>query len=304
MKKKMITAALAAALCIALAGCSGKSAPEETLSESEQQAIAESIVSDIDSMVEDITGSVEGDTETPDADYETEAPDDESAAAETGAPDDESAAAGTEAPDADYETETETAEDTEASAAEDDINNPPVGTDLAVPLPLMYTGNDPYMPGVLKWMEEEPASYYDTGEYYIPAPVVFYTDDSDENDIRIWGNFWVFRYDLEGENLLCQSGGENPGILHLKKSDETGPEYEVFEFEGCREGSEFDEDLKKISEKAPAEAGDVYKMFTSAADDGTNEAVRKEYIKMYADQVPFTITSYQDYGWDPVMINE
>ena len=65
-----------------------------------------------------------------------------------------------------------------------------------------------------------------------------------------------------------------------------------------------DESMKEIFGKAPAEAGDLTAQFSAAHDDGTYENVRKEFIKMYADQVPFTIKSYQDYGWDPVMIDE
>ena len=160
------------------------------------------------------------------------------------------------------------------------------------------------MQTVFDWMEKEPASWYEDGAYFIPAPVIFYTDDSDPADIRIFGDFQVYKYDLEGENLLCKSGGSHPGLLHLKKSEEAGTGYEAVSFEAVSDGSDMDESMKEIFGKAPAEAGDLTALFSTAHDDGTYENVRKEFIKMYADQVPFAIKSYQDYGWDPVMINE
>ncbi|MBR3165439.1 MAG: hypothetical protein IKF16_04665 [Lachnospiraceae bacterium] len=310
--KKRTAAILAFALCIALAGCSDSPKQEGTLSESEQQAIGESLASEIDQMVGDITAAVEtsegsekdseegaeeaaAESETPDADYETEAEEAEEAIAESAAPD------------ADYETESEEGDAVASESAEaetESINNPPVGADIAVPVPLMYTGEDPYMQTVFDWMEKEPASYYEDGAYFIPAPVIFYTDDSDPADIRLFGDFQVFKYDLEGENLLCKSGGSHPGLLHLKKSEEAGTGYEAVSFEAVEDGSDMDESMKEIFGKAPAEAGDLTAQFSAAHDDGTYENVRKEFIKMYADQVPFTIKSYQDYGWDPVMIDE
>ena len=283
--KKMTAAALAAALCLALAGCSGGAKPEETtLSESEQQAIGESLSAEIDQMAEDLTAEAE----LPDA-AAIDLPD------ATGV--DRTDDAETEAADADYETEANEEESApaEAETASGDIS-------MAVPVPFMYTGNNPYMPAVVKWMEENVATYYDTGEYYIPAPVDFYTDARDQSDILIWGDFRVFRYDLEDTNLVCQSGGSHVGLLHLRATEEDPDVYEAFEFEACSDGSDFDDDLKKICEKAPEEAGDLYARFSEAHDDGTYDEVRMAYLKMYADQVPFPITSFQDYGQDPVTI--
>ena len=279
--KKMYAAILALALCLALAGCTGSRKQEETLSESEQQAIGESLASEIDQIVGDITAA-----ETPEGSEEG------------------SEAAETEAPDADYETDAEEGDAAAAETEAESISNSLTGVDIAVPLPLMYTGEDPYMQTVFDWMEKEPASYYEDGAYFIPAPVIFYTDDSDPADIRLFGDFQVFKYDLEGENLMCKSGGSHPGLLHLKKSEEAGTGYEAVSFEAVADGSDMDESMKEIFGKAPAEAGDLTAQFSTAHDDGTYENVRKEFIKMYADQVPFTIKSYQDYGWDPVMIDE
>lgn len=194
--------------------------------------------------------------------------------------------------------------DEQINAAESMAEAATGSADFAVPVPLMYTGEDPYMPAVLRWMEEDPATYYDTGDYYIPAPAVFYTDDTDPEDIRIWGNFWVFRYDLADGNLLLESGGAHPGLLHLKTSDGDALGYEAVGFEAVQDGSDYDSSLKEICAKAPAEAGDLYTQYTEAADNDTYEQVRKEYLRMYAEQVPFPIKSYQDPGWDPVMLEE
>ena len=59
---------------------------------------------------------------------------------------------------------------------------------------------------------------------------------------------------------------------------------------------------EKICKKAPAEAGDLLKAFSSANDDGTATKAREAILKMYAKEVPYTITAYQDYGMDPVKL--
>lgn len=281
---------LAALICLITAGCSGKTQTQETLSESEAQARAESLVEDANQQVSAAESMAEALMESAGIDADMTAP---------AAGEDDTAPA---AADDTAETAADASAETAANDADAMVSDPAAA--LAVPVPLMYTGEDPYMPAVLRWMEENPATYYDTGDYYIPAPVVFYTDDTDPADIRIWGNFWVFRYDLEDGNLLMQSGGEHPGLLHLKKSEDDVLGYEATDFEAVQDGSDYDSSLKEICGKAPAEAGDLYAQYSSAADDGTNDAVREEYLRMYADQVPFPIVSYQDPGWDPVLLEK
>ena len=56
---------------------------------------------------------------------------------------------------------------------------------------------------------------FDPAEIAIPAPVVYQVDSSDESDIKVWGEFYIFNYDLKGDTLETQSGGNFRGCMHL-----------------------------------------------------------------------------------------
>ncbi len=246
---------------------------------------------------------------------------------------------------------TETAEtaDLRAETAEVSDGGAEESVDASENLPasFVYTGEDPYMPAVCRWMEEELGKNYTSGEIFVPAPVVYFEDDTSPEDIRIWGNFWVFRYSLQDTVLFCESGGAQPGILHLRAIDDaaavedaaavdavvvvedaaavnataedvtaaaeditavdagtnTGESYEVIGFEAAEEGTDFEESLRKLFEKAPKEAGDLYETYCQADSVGRNENVRKKFLMMYVAESPQKITAYQDFGWDPVPLD-
>ena len=46
-------------------------------------------------------------------------------------------------------------------------------------------------------------------------------DESDSADVRVWGDFWVFNYNISGDTLKTVSGGDHPGLFHLVKTGTT-----------------------------------------------------------------------------------
>lgn len=44
-------------------------------------------------------------------------------------------------------------------------------------------------------------------------------DERDVEDIKVWGDFWVFNYDQVGDTLKCVSGGSHPGLLHIRQTE-------------------------------------------------------------------------------------
>ena len=60
---------------------------------------------------------------------------------------------------------------------------------------------------------------YAEAEYCIPSPFIISTNDGNKDDVLIWGDFWVFNYDIAGDTLKTVSGGSHPGLMHLKKTD-------------------------------------------------------------------------------------
>ena len=169
-------------------------------------------------------------------------------------------------------------------------------------LPFVYTGDDALLPAICSWSESELGQYYESDDaVIIPEPVILYTDNSNEEDIRVWGDFRVDTYRLEGDTLMFESGGSNPGLLHIKKAEDGS--YKASEFENVGDGTSFAVDMKRIFGKAPEEAGDLVAAFSKSAEDGTKDRIRWEFLKMYAQVAPHEIHYYKDYGWKAVSLD-
>ena len=83
-----------------------------------------------------------------------------------------------------------------------------------------YSGTDPIEAEVYKYVAEELSKNFDKAEYSIPVVTVIDTDASDENDIRVWGDFSVNNYNVDGDTLKAVSGGNFPGCIHLAKDSD------------------------------------------------------------------------------------
>ena len=155
----------------------------------------------------------------------------------------------------------------------------------------VYEGNDPYTEAVCDYLIGDVASLYSDADVFLPIPTIIAVDDSDKDDIKVWGDFWVFGYDLDEDTLLCVSGGNHPGLMHLSAD---GDSYTVASFDVVPDGSDFDAKAKEIF-------GSNYDAFVKAeSDDKTREKVRSEIIKGYVNANDLAVTAYQDTGWDPV----
>ncbi|MCR4751301.1 MAG: hypothetical protein K5852_03310 [Eubacterium sp.] len=156
-----------------------------------------------------------------------------------------------------------------------------------------YTGEDPYFDAILDYIRKTDGESFDQSQVMIPAFILLEEDATDPEDIKVWGNFWIFNYDLEGTTLMMQSGGEAPGLIHLKKT-EYG--YEVTSMDRVGDGSNYDPDMERIF----GVKKELLDAIRSAKDD--LDTVRADYIRMYSEESGIEITAFQDYGWDPVPI--
>ncbi|MBO6112074.1 MAG: hypothetical protein J6P45_03370 [Lachnospiraceae bacterium] len=189
----------------------------------------------------------------------------------------EEEASGTAATDASKE-----ASDTEVEVA--------AAEDNALPA-FVYPEDDPVLSAVSDYITVELASNYEPADVCIPVIRVVAVDDSKEDDILVWGEFYVNNYDLNGDILETKSGGNYPGCMHLKKE---GDVCTVTAFDVVEDGSRYDESAKKIF-------GDKYEEFAGLSSDDTDrENVRKETIKKYVDINGLNIKAYKDFGWEPV----
>lgn len=165
----------------------------------------------------------------------------------------------------------------------------PVETPTALPR-YEYQGGDPYLAAVCEWSVKrgEQARYHEA-QVTIPCPLIADVDDSDPQDIRVWGNFWSFSYTPRATTLFCVSGGENPGLLHLRAADSG---YAVFDAEMVGDGGAYAKDMQRIF-------GAIRLIKLDSLD---REEVRARFLDDYVRWNALPFTQYQDYGWPPAQL--
>ena len=140
------------------------------------------------------------------------------------------------------------------------------------------------------YIVEELGSQYSQGDYCIPSPLVLEVDESDPEDIKVWGDFRVYNYTQSGDTLKTVSGGSHPGLLHLKKVD---GKLEVADFNAVADGA----DNVLSAERIFGDKFDAFQKMVS--DEADREEARNRAIAEYALKHDLNVTFYQDFGWDP-----
>ena len=145
-----------------------------------------------------------------------------------------------------------------------------------------------YFPAIERYLVKECGSKYLEGQYCIPFQTVVAVDERNDEDILVWGDFWVFNYNLAGDTLETVSGGSHPGLMHIKQTD-TG--FEVTAFDQVEDGSRYMPSAKKIF-------GEKYDAFqTINSDEVRREKHRAEVLANYVKRHNIPATKYKDYGW-------
>ena len=158
-----------------------------------------------------------------------------------------------------------------------------------------YPGPEQFYYVLYQYLIDDFGAYYSDYEVCIPNPVILEIDDSDKSDIKVYGDFWINNYNLEGDTLMCVSGGSFPGIIHLEFGEEG---YKVLSTDIVSDGSDFDTSAKEIF-------GDKYDAFIALlSDQDSREVNRAQIVANYVAANDLNITQYQDYGWDPVQLPE
>lgn len=160
-----------------------------------------------------------------------------------------------------------------------------------------YPGPEAFYSVLYKYMIDEFGAGYEPADVCIPCPIIIAEDESDHDDIRVWADFQIYNYSLNGDTLETQSGGSYPGCMHLKSTDDAAG-YEVTGMDLVGDGSDYDPTAKKIF-------GKYYEEFVkSSANEKGREATRAQIIANYAAANNLDIKAYKDYGWDPVSLPE
>lgn len=149
-----------------------------------------------------------------------------------------------------------------------------------------YEGKDERIKAVFN--ETKKFEEGDTSKYVVAIPDInIYKIEDTKDGAKIYGDFWNETYYRYGDLLKSDGGGENPGVMYLKK---TGKTYKVTKVEIVEDGEGILESALKI-------CNGNKKMAEKMASGNHSEKVRRKAIKTYVKQNNLKIKAYKDYGW-------
>ena len=137
-------------------------------------------------------------------------------------------------------------------------------------------------------LANEIGATYAPGEYTIPFETIVAVEKNDSDEVLVWGDFWVFNYNRNGDVLETVSGGNHPGKIRL---DETEYGYELRDFEQVADGADYEASAKKIF----SEHYGAYQKV--ASDENAREEVRRAAIEAFVKDQNLSVSQYKDYGW-------
>ena len=136
------------------------------------------------------------------------------------------------------------------------------------------------------YLMKEIGSQYAQGELCIPTLMMVY-----EEGEKVWGDFWIFWYNVSGDTLKTVSGGNHSGLMTLNKENGN---YTVTAFEQTEDGAGNEASAKRIFDNHY----DIYQNMHS--NEEVREAVRKEQLHEYVKSHNLAVRYYQDFGWPAV----
>ena len=142
---------------------------------------------------------------------------------------------------------------------------------------------------VAQYMVDSIGSQYEPGEVCIPSVAIIAIEKVNPDSIKLWGDYWVFNYNVVGDTLKCVSGGSHPGKMVLRMTDNG---YEVIALEQVADGSDNLESAKRIFGES------LYDQFHAInGNQEVREDCRANYIADYVKVHNLPVKYYQDYGW-------
>ena len=160
---------------------------------------------------------------------------------------------------------------------------------------------NPCLVAIENYLVDSIGKNYTPGEVCIPAYSVINIEEPGEptepkevittTDTKVWGDWWVFNYNIVGDTLVCVSGGSHPGLFQLEKDGEA---YKVTAFDQVEDGSRNLPSAKRIF-------GDSYEDFHSInSNQQARDSVRLAMVAQYVVEHKLPVTQLQDPGWPAV----
>ena len=151
-----------------------------------------------------------------------------------------------------------------------------------------------YFPAIHRYLVDSISSQYAEADIRVPLPTVVAVDESNGEDIKVWGEFWVMNFNQAGDTLKLVSGGSHAGLMHIRQKEKG---YEVTAFEQVGDGSLFEKTAKQIF-------GDKYDAFVAVySNHEKRNRHHEELLSEYVRKHHLTATMYQDNGQDAKPLN-
>jgi hypothetical protein len=145
-----------------------------------------------------------------------------------------------------------------------------------------------YFSAIDSYLISNIGSQYAKGDFCVPSHPIVAVDEKNPEDILVWGDFWVFNYNLAGDTLKTVSGGAHPGLMHIRQTEKG---FEVTAFDQVEDGSSNLPSAKRIF-------GDKYEAFQAInSNKEDREKLRAEGLATYVKKQDLSATTYEDYGW-------
>lgn len=160
-------------------------------------------------------------------------------------------------------------------------------------LPMIEQDHDEYLAAIEAYLRTI-GSQYTSGEVCIPSYTVIAINDNDTDYTRVWGDWWVFNYNIVGDTLKCVSGGSHPGLMYLKQNDTH--KWIVTSFDQVEDGSRYLPSAKRIF-------GEYYEAFHKVNScQEHRDSMRLKQVAYYVQEHKLPVTMLQDSGWPAIAL--
>lgn len=130
------------------------------------------------------------------------------------------------------------------------------------------------------------AAQYAQGDLFVPTLMMVY-----ETDSTIYGDFWIYWYNLIGDTFVTVSGGNHSGCMRYERQNGVPV---IISFEQTVDGAGNDASARRIF-------GSHYDVYVNVhSSERVREAVRQEQLREYIQRHGLNIRYYKDYGWPAV----
>jgi len=150
----------------------------------------------------------------------------------------------------------------------------------------------PCLVAIENYLVDSIGKSYSPGEVCIPAYSVI-AIDTNLPTVKIWGDWWVFNYNIAGDTLKCVSGGSHPGMFQLEK---TGDNFNIVDFDQVEDGSNWLPSAQRIFDE-------YYDAFHAVnSNQELRDSVRLAMTAQYVKENGLPVTMLQDHGWPAVAL--